>query len=106
MRFGWLACVACGISSLAAAATGSGLSGVSLQSGPQGTRLTLALDHPVRYRLYTLGSPERVVVDLLDSRLPQGGVRLPAGQGAVGREDSAELAGLRATSRKSAADSP
>lgn len=45
------------------------LTGVALVNGDDGLRITLALTAPVKYYVTTLQHPERVVVDLVDTRL-------------------------------------
>lgn len=60
------------------------VSDVRLWSGPEGTRLVLDLSSPVRYQVFTLDNPDRVVIDLAGSELA---LRkdLPPGQGLVRR---------------------
>lgn len=48
---------------------GESLTGVALVNGDEGLRVTLALSAPVKYYVTTLHKPERVVVDLIDTRL-------------------------------------
>lgn len=55
---------------------------VRLWSGPEGTRLVLDLSAPVRHEVFSLDNPERVVIDLQNTRLAMRKA-LPAGQGAV-----------------------
>ena len=59
---------------------------------PDHTRVVLDLDHPTEYALFVLGGPDRVVVDLRDTRLVK---RVP-------RANPADrlLAGIRAAPRK------
>lgn len=45
------------------------LTGVALVNGDEGLRVTLALSAPVKYYVTTLHNPERMVVDLVDTRL-------------------------------------
>lgn len=45
------------------------LTGVALVTGEEGFRVTLALSAPVKYYVTTLHNPERMVVDLVDTRL-------------------------------------
>ena len=45
------------------------LNGIALTNTDSGLRVTLALSGPVKYYLSTLHNPERLVVDLLDTRL-------------------------------------
>lgn len=58
------------------------LRAVSLDTGATGTRAELQLDREVKYRLITLSSPERLVVDLPGVTLPKG-LALPTGSGLV-----------------------
>src|SRR5687767_5098406 len=57
---------------------------VRLWSGPEGTRLVLDLSSPVKYDVFTLNNPYRVVVDLANASIADNS-RLPAGQGSVMR---------------------
>jgi N-acetylmuramoyl-L-alanine amidase len=57
---------------------------VRLWSGPEGTRLVLDLSAPVRYDVFTLNNPYRVVIDLANASIADAN-RLPAGQGPVTR---------------------
>lgn len=47
------------------------------------TRVVLDLSNPVEHTIFTLRSPDRLVVDLKDGRLAASLARLPKGQGAV-----------------------
>lgn len=47
------------------------------------TRVVLDLSHPVKHNIFTLRGPDRVVIDLKDSRLADKLSRLPAGTGTV-----------------------
>lgn len=58
------------------------VSDVRLWSGPEGTRLVLDLSAPVRYQVFTIENPDRVVIDLASSELALQ-KNLPAGQGVV-----------------------
>ncbi|MDQ2702158.1 MAG: N-acetylmuramoyl-L-alanine amidase [Pseudomonadota bacterium] len=58
------------------------LRAVSLDAGATGTRAELQLDREVEYRLITLSSPERLVVDLPGVSLTKG-LSLPEGSGLV-----------------------
>lgn len=60
--------VACAMPGVSAHA-GEALTGVALVNGDDGFRVTLALSAPVKYYVTTLQKPERVVVDLIDTRL-------------------------------------
>ena len=57
---------------------------VRLWSGPEGTRLVLDLSAPVKYDVFTLNNPYRVVIDLANASIADSN-RLPAGQGPVTR---------------------
>jgi N-acetylmuramoyl-L-alanine amidase len=48
------------------------LQGVQVLSGDSGTRAVLELDKPADYKLFTLANPDRLVLDLADSRLAAG----------------------------------
>ena len=82
---GWIALLGLlGFGCVASSATAAParVSDVRLWSGPEGTRLVLDLSAPVRYEVFTVENPDRVVIDLAQSELasPKG---LPAGQGRV-----------------------
>jgi len=72
------------------------VSDVRLWSGPEGTRLVLDLSAPVRYQVFTIENPDRVVIDLANSEIAPG-KGLPAGQGVVRKVRSGPQAdgGLR-----------
>jgi N-acetylmuramoyl-L-alanine amidase len=55
---------------------------VRLWAGPEGTRLVIELDAPVSHQVFTLDSPDRVVVDLSNAIMSRG-KPLPSGQGPV-----------------------
>lgn len=55
---------------------------VRLWSGPEGTRVVLDLSASPEYKVFSLRNPDRVVIDLSDTRMTMGGL-LPAGQGPV-----------------------
>jgi N-acetylmuramoyl-L-alanine amidase len=63
------------------AAAPSRVSDVRLWAGPEGTRLVLDLSAPVRYEVFSLDNPNRIVVDL--ERAVLAARALPAGQGRV-----------------------
>ncbi|KAA2285560.1 N-acetylmuramoyl-L-alanine amidase [Arenimonas fontis] len=48
------------------------LKGVQVLAGETGTRAVLELDRPADYKLFTLGGPDRLVLDLADTRLASG----------------------------------
>ena len=52
-------------------------------AGPDSTRVVLDLSAPARYELFTLSSPERVVIDLRDARLDDARVAMPGASGLV-----------------------
>lgn len=54
-----------------------------LWAGPDSTRVVLDLSAEVRYEVFTLSGPDRVVIDLQNASLDQERVRLPAGSGLV-----------------------
>jgi N-acetylmuramoyl-L-alanine amidase len=68
---------------LAAGEAGVAVSRVGLRAEPENTQVSIELDRPARYRLFTLTSPDRVVVDILDGHLIPDSVPLPAGAGFV-----------------------
>ncbi len=55
---------------LTAAAAGVQVEGVRMWPAPDHTRLVLDLSQPVDHRLFSLENPDRVVIDLKDSRFP------------------------------------
>lgn len=58
------------------------IKGLSVATGPTGTRAEIVLDVPAEYTLLTLAGPDRLVVDLAGVALPPG-LALPSGQGLV-----------------------
>ena len=64
------------------ASPGTTLNNVSIASGEGGVRITLETSAPTKSTFFTLGNPNRVVVDLRDTRVAKG-TRMPAGIGAV-----------------------
>src|SRR5690606_35869563 len=58
------------------------LRAVTVDTGATGTRAEIQLDREVEYRLITLSSPERLVIDMPGVDLPKG-LALPAGSGLV-----------------------
>ncbi|HET8819328.1 MAG TPA: N-acetylmuramoyl-L-alanine amidase [Xanthomonadaceae bacterium] len=58
------------------------IKGLSVDTGPTGTRAEILLDASVDYSLLTLAGPDRLVVDLPGVALPAS-LALPAGQGVV-----------------------
>ena len=57
---------------LTTAAAGVQVEGVRMWPAPDHTRLVLDLSQPVDHRLFSLENPDRVVIDLKDSRFPGG----------------------------------
>jgi len=66
----------------ASAAVPAQVGDVRLWSGPEGTRLVLDLSAPVRHEVFSLENPDRVVIDLQNTRLAMR-KPLPDGQGPV-----------------------
>ena len=64
------------------AAPGATLTKVSIASGEGGVRITLETSAPTKNSFFTLEKPNRVVIDLRDTRLAKG-TRMPAGIGTV-----------------------
>ncbi|OHE83286.1 MAG: N-acetylmuramoyl-L-alanine amidase [Lysobacterales bacterium RIFOXYA1_FULL_69_10] len=60
----------------------SEIKGLQLSSGATGTRAEIALDAASDFRVLSLKGPDRLAIDLADSRLTPG-VSLPAGSGVV-----------------------
>ena len=77
-----LACVAG--AGIAAGAGPARINDVRLWSGPEGTRLVIDLSAPARYSVFTLGNPDRVVIDL-DQATISSRKTMPGGQGPVHR---------------------
>ena len=57
--------------------------GVRFGDRPDGTRIVLDLTRPASHRVFTLKDPDRVVVDLFDTRAASGVFDTSAGRGAV-----------------------
>jgi N-acetylmuramoyl-L-alanine amidase len=76
----WLLCALLSAGASLAAAPAR-VSDVRLWAGPEGTRLVLDLSAPVRYEVFSLDNPHRIVVDL--ERTVLAARALPAGQGRV-----------------------
>ena len=64
------------------AANASEIKGLQLSSGATGTRAEIALDAASDFRVLSLKGPDRLAIDLADSRLTPG-VSVPAGSGVV-----------------------
>jgi N-acetylmuramoyl-L-alanine amidase len=71
---------------------GAVLGGVHVRSVTQGTIVVLDLSSPVTHRIFTLGDPERVVIDL-PSTVVRANVSLSEPRGFVGSIRSSERAG-------------
>jgi N-acetylmuramoyl-L-alanine amidase len=65
---------------------------VRLWSGPEGTRLVLELSAPVRHEVFSVENPDRIVIDLQNTRLAMRKA-LPDGQGPVTNVRSGPQAG-------------
>lgn len=72
----------CGLWPLLAAA--ADLEGVRLRSGPESTRVVLDMSGPAEHRLFSLSGPDRIVVDIADTRAVNA-LRLPEAKGLVTR---------------------
>lgn len=80
----WLSLMVLGLWALPTAWAGPvTLDGLDLASTAGKTVLRLDLSDASQYRLFTLASPDRVVIDLLDTRLTRRALPLPVGTGAV-----------------------
>jgi len=66
-----------------AAAAGSTVENVRVWSENDKTRVVLDLSRSVQHNIFTLRSPDRVVIDLKDSRLAKSLTSMPAGTGTV-----------------------
>ncbi len=78
------------LSGLAAATAGLAASGgpaavnaIRLWAGPERTRVVLDISAPAEHTVFTLDSPERVVIDLRRGKLDRSRVELPQGNGLV-----------------------
>jgi N-acetylmuramoyl-L-alanine amidase len=67
---------------ISVAAPGTSLNRVSIADGEGGVRVTLETSSVAKNTFFTLKNPDRVVIDLRDTRLAKG-TRMPAGIGAV-----------------------
>lgn len=65
------------------AAAGTTVENVRIWSESSKTRVVLDLSHPVQHSIFTLRGPDRLVIDLKDSRLGNALARMPRGAGAV-----------------------
>lgn len=76
------------LASPTAAATAR-VNGMRLWSGPEATRFVLDISAPTEHRVFTLGSPDRIVIDLANAQLRE--LAAPEGRGLV--------AGIRSAAR-------
>ena len=65
------------------AAAGTTVENVRIWSESNKTRVVLDLSHPVEHNIFTLRGPDRVVIDLKDSRLAKSLNQMPQGAGTV-----------------------
>lgn len=80
----WLSLMMLGLWAVLPASAGQvTLDGLSLSSSGGKTALRLDLSDASQYQLFTLSNPDRVVIDLLATRLTQRALPLPPGAGAV-----------------------
>ena len=80
LQLGMLALVVIGFTPIFAAQVQS----LRLAPSSEHTRLVIDLDSPVKHQIMTLGTPERLVIDLHDAALPKR-FNLPKGSGVVAR---------------------
>jgi len=66
-----------------AAFAASSVENVRIWSENSKTRVVLDLSHPVQHTIFTLRGPDRLVIDLKDSRLAKSLATMPKGAGAV-----------------------
>lgn len=59
------------------------LQDIRLWASPDSTRIVLDLSAPASYSMFSLGDPERVVIDLEQAQFAPAGVATPAGTGVV-----------------------
>lgn len=89
MKHRWVNCLVCIIAGLlihipgASAAGRLQVQGVQLLDQPAGTRIELRLSQPADYKVFTLGNPDRVVLDISAAALARSALPLPAAAGAV-----------------------
>ncbi len=65
------------------AVAGTTVENVRIWSEPDRTRVVLDLDRPVSHSIFTLRGPDRLVIDLKNSRMSEALADLPSGTGAV-----------------------
>jgi N-acetylmuramoyl-L-alanine amidase len=80
------------VTGVARAAVPAQVGDVRLWSGPEGTRLVVDLSAPVRHQVFTIDNPDRVVIDLENTRLAMRNA-MPGGQGQVRTVRSGPQAG-------------
>lgn len=67
----------------AQAAAPAKIEDIRIWAGPENTRVVLDISHPVAHNLFTLKSPDRVVIDLQPGWFDVGRLGVPAGMGWV-----------------------
>lgn len=75
-------CLAASFATIDASAAGRRVEAVRASGGADGARVVVELTANAEYKLFTLDSPRRVVLDLADTELAAG-VKLPRAQGAI-----------------------
>ncbi len=85
------------LASGAALADPAQLQAIRLWASPDSTRVVLDLSAPTRYSMFSLGDPERVVIDLEETSLATAEIAAPPGTGVVSavRLGAREGGGLR-----------
>ncbi|HEU4663982.1 MAG TPA: N-acetylmuramoyl-L-alanine amidase [Dokdonella sp.] len=78
----WLAACLAGLSGLAAHAHAADIESLRVWAGPEYTRAVFDVSAPVDYKLFELAKPDRIVLDLRDSRLADG-FSAPAAKGVL-----------------------
>jgi N-acetylmuramoyl-L-alanine amidase len=85
----WVNCLVCIIAGLLIHIPGAGaagrlqVQGVQLLEQATGTRIELRLSQPADYKVFTLGNPDRVVLDISAAAFARSALPLPAAVGAV-----------------------
>jgi N-acetylmuramoyl-L-alanine amidase len=82
LRKSWIAVAVAVLPAIGVAAPGTLLNKVSVADGDGGVRVTFEMSAPTKNTFFTLQKPNRVVIDLRDTRLAKG-TRMPAGIGTV-----------------------
>ena len=80
----WIPACVLTVASLPAAAVTAELQEIRLWASPDSTRVVLDLSAPVNHTMFSLSGPERIVIDLEETRADLARLRVPAGAGAVG----------------------